>query len=139
MTDKNLAKALLNLGVGEISRKELQDQTQRIIARDRLWIKALVAVTSLLWIASIGTLYWFMPDLIDTYAQLQKAGGGEADPLIRSIYHFLLVLAGSVEALIFAMLSTFVLMYVLRRSTLRQINANLVTLSRQLEDLGRKQ
>jgi hypothetical protein len=58
--------------------------------------------------------------------------------MIGPIYHFLIVLAGSVESLIFAMLSTFVLMYVVRRATLRQINANLISLSRQLEQLAQK-
>jgi hypothetical protein len=36
------------------------------------------------------------------------------------------------------LLSTFVLMYVVRRATLRQINANLISLSRQLEQLAQK-
>jgi hypothetical protein len=139
MSKKMLAKALLDLGVGETSQDEARKQTQRILSRDRRWVRALIVVTSLLWLASAGTLYWFLSDLVGTYAEMQKASGPEADPLIGSIYKFLIALAGTVEGLMFALLSTFVLMHFSRRATLRQINANLIVLSQQLEERGREQ
>ena len=56
MTDKNLAKALLNLGVSETSTGEIGERTERIIARDRRWVKLLTALTALLWLATLAVL-----------------------------------------------------------------------------------
>lgn len=136
MSEKNLANALLNFEACEYSQDEVRVQTQQIIARDRRWVKAMTVVTALLWLASIGILYWFIATLIGEYTQLQQAA--DADPAIADIYEFLIMLGGSVEALIFALLSTVVLMYFSRRATLRQVNANLVSLSQQLEEMGSK-
>ena len=136
MTEKRLAKALLSLGVPEMSSAEVRGMTERILARDRRWVKVLIVITSLLWLASASTLYWFAFSLIGTYAEMQHAGGPEADPMIKTIYEFLIVLASSVEGLIYALLCTFLLMFFSRRATLRQINANLIEISRQLKELG---
>lgn len=138
MSDNQLAKALLNLGTDATLNDNVREQTQRILSRDRRWVKVLVVVTSLLWLASAGTLYLFLSDLVGTYSDFQKTAGPEPDPLIDSIYQFMIGLAGSVEGLMFALLSTVVLMYYSRKATLRQINANLIALSSQLEAQAHK-
>jgi len=68
-------------------------------------------------------------------AHVRQAGRPALDPLIGAVYKFLLVLASSVEALSLAFLCTMILLFVTRRASLRQINANLLDITQKLEHL----
>ena len=138
MSDKELARALLNLGSSELSPVDAHKQTQAILARDRRRVKILAVVTVILWIGSAGVLYWFIFSWTGLYAEFEQAGGLEGDPLVAKMFEFLLYLASAIEGLIFALLCTLLLIFFSRRATLRQINANLVEISQQIKELGSK-
>lgn len=138
MRDKELAKALLDLGASEVPAVDAREQTQRILDRDRRRVKILTIVTAICWIGSAGVLYWFMISWFALYSQLQQGDGLPDDPVIAKTFEFTLHLAGTIEGLIFALLSTILLLTFQRRATLRQINANLVRISEQLDELRNK-
>jgi hypothetical protein len=136
MGEKELAKALLGLGASELSSPPgSHEQTQRVLARDRRRVTLLAAITTVFWLGSAALLYGFMAELLGTYAQIQRAGAQAADPYVAPVYRFLLALAGSLEALIFALLCTVILMFASRRAALRQINASLIEISEKLKRL----
>jgi hypothetical protein len=134
MNEKELADKLLNLEASELSNPPgPRELTQRVIARDRRRVRALAAVALVFWLGSIVVLYVFMGELLGFYAQFQQAGGPAADPNAAHFYRFLLGLSASLEALCFAFLLTMVLLFVSKRASLRQINANLIEISDKLE------
>jgi hypothetical protein len=136
MSEKDLAKALLALGATELSNPPgSHEQTQKVLARDRRRVRLVGSLALCLWLVAAFILYWFMSELLALYPLVQH-GGSE---VIAPVYRFLLVLAGCLEAMIFAFLCTLILMFVSRRATLRQINANLIEISQQLKRLGRPQ
>jgi hypothetical protein len=139
MNEKELAERLLQLGASELANPPgPRELTQRIIARDRRRVAALAALAFVFWLGSVVVLYVFMGELLGVYAQFQKAGWPAADPHAAPVYRFLLGLSGSVEALSFAFLLTMVLLFVSRRASLRQINANLIEISEKLERLEQR-
>jgi hypothetical protein len=136
MSEKELAKALLKLGASELpeppSTKEL---IRRILARDRKLVTLLTALTVFFWLGGVVVLYVFMAELTGLLAHAQRAGKPPLDPLVGAVYKFLLVLASSVESLSLAFLCTMILLFVTRRASLRQINANLLDITQKLERL----
>jgi hypothetical protein len=139
MNERELADKLLRLGASELSNPPgPRELTQRVIARDRRRVTALAALALVFWLGSVVVLYVFMGELLGLYAQLQKAGGPAADPHAAPVYRFLLGLSASLEALSFAFLVTMVLLFVSRRASLRQINANLIEISEKLERLEQR-
>jgi hypothetical protein len=134
MTDRELAKALLHLGTSE-TQAPPDALTQRVLSRDRRRVRLAAAAALFFWLVSALVLFGFMFALIGMIAEMQQSGRAPADPLISAMYKFLIVLAGSLESLVLAFLCTILLMFVSRRATLRQVNANLVVISRQLKDL----
>jgi hypothetical protein len=135
MSEGELAKALLRLGQPKgPDAPNPKEQIRRILARDRNLVKLLTAFTVLLWLGSIVVLYYFTIELTGVYARMQQAGGAP-DPLVVPIYQFLIGLAGSVEALILALLSTMILVFVTRRASLSQINASLIDITEKLNRL----
>jgi hypothetical protein len=136
MSEKELAKALLRLGQPKgPDAPNPKEQIQRILARDRTVVKLLTAFTLFLWLGSIVLLYYFIFELTGVYARIQQLGGAAPDPLVAPIYQFLIGLASSVEALILALLSTLILVYVTRRASLRHINASLFDITEKLSQL----
>jgi hypothetical protein len=136
MNEKDLAAKLLSLGTSEPSKPPgPRELTQRVIARDRRRVIVLAVVALVFWLASIVVLYVFMGELLSVYAQFQSTGGPDADPHAAHVYRFLLGLSASLESLCFAFLATMVLLFVSRRASLRQINANLIEISEKLERL----
>lgn len=136
MSEDELAKALLRLGQPKgPDAPNPKEQIRRILARDRNLVKLLTAFTLFLWLGSIVVLYCFTIELTGVYARIQQAGGAAPDPLVAPIYQFLIGLAGSVEALILALLSTLILVFVTRRASLRQINASLIDITEKLTRL----
>jgi hypothetical protein len=134
MNEKELADKLLNLGASELSTLPgPRELSQRVIARDRRRVTGLAAVALVFWLASIVVLYVFMGELLGFYVQFQQAGGPAADPNAAHFYRILLGLFASIESLCFAFLVTMVLLFVSKRASLRQINANLIEISDKLE------
>jgi Zn-dependent protease with chaperone function len=136
MSEKELAKALLSLGASELpeppSTKEL---IRRILSRDRKLVQLLTVLAIFFWLGGVVVLYVFMAELSGLLAQVQQAGRPALDPLIGSVYKFLLVLASSVESLSLAFLCTMILLFATRRASLRQINASLLDITEKLERL----
>ena len=132
MTEKELAKELLKLGVEEFASGDAQKETQNILRRDRRRLKVLACLAICFWIGSVVTLYWSTISLIQTYVEMQQPGGPKVDPQVETTYKFLIGLASSIEGLIFALLFTMLLLFFSRRATLRQINANLVETTKLL-------
>ena len=136
MSDRELAKALLRLGATEQpAAPSPKEQIRRILARDRHLVKLLTALTVFLWLGSVVVLYYFMFEVLGLYTRVEQAGGPASDPLVKPVYQFLLALAGSVEALALAFLSSMILLFVTRRASLRQINAGLLDLTEKLDRL----
>src|ERR1700726_3297377 len=136
MTDKELAKALLQMGSSELhSTPDAGELTKKILARDRRRVWLVAAVTLFFWVMSALALFGFMFTLLGMIGEIQQPGRPPADPLIAAVYKFLLVLAASLESLILAFLCTILLMFFSRRATLRQVNANLAEISHQLKEL----
>jgi hypothetical protein len=134
MNEKDLAAKLLRLGTSELSNPPgPRELTQKVIARDRRRVTVLAVVALVFWLCSIVVLYMFMFELVGVYAQFQSAGGPNADPHAAHVYRFLLGLSASLESLCFAFLATMALLFVSRRASLRQINANLIEISEKLE------
>jgi len=73
-----------------------------------------------------------------TVRPVPEGRGPAADPNTAHIYRFLIGLSSSLEALSFAFLFTMVLLFVSRRASLRQINANLIEISEKLERLEQR-
>jgi hypothetical protein len=133
MNEKELADRLLKLGASELSNlPSPRELTQRVIARDRRRVTALAVVALVFWLGSIVVLYVFMVEIA------LKVGGPADDPNAAIVYRFLLGLSASIEALSFALLVTMVLLFVSRRASLRQINANLIEISDKLERLEQR-
>jgi hypothetical protein len=136
MSEKELAKALLRLGDSELpDPPSTMDLIRRILSRDRRLVKLLTALTIFFWLGGVVVLYVFMAELSVLLAQVQRAGGPAPDPSVGSVYKFLLVLASSIESLSLAFLCTMILLFVTRRASLRQINANLLDITQKLEHL----
>jgi hypothetical protein len=139
MNERDLADKLLRLGASELSDPPgPRELTQRVIARDRRRVTALAALALVFWLVSIVVLYMLMGELIGLYFRFQKAGGPAADPHAAPVYRFLITLSASLEALSIAFLFTMVLLFVSRRASLRQINANLIEISEKIERLEQR-
>jgi hypothetical protein len=136
MSEHNLSKALLRLGASELANPPgSHDQVQRVLARDRVRVRIVVAITVFFWLLAAIVLYGSMAQLIGLIAQIQRAGAQGIDPNLAAVYKFLIMLAASVEALVLAVVGSVVLVFASRRATLRQINASLIEISRKLSPL----
>jgi hypothetical protein len=134
MNEKELAKALLRMGGSELANPPgPHELTEKVLSRDRRRVRIVAAITIFFWGLSALLLYGFLFPLVGLIAQFQHEGGAPADPRVVAVYKFLIVLGGSLEALILAFLCTMVLLFVSRRASLRQINANLVEISQELK------
>jgi hypothetical protein len=139
MNEKELADKLLNLSASEFSNPAgPRELTRRVIARDRRRVTALAAVAFVFWLGAIVVLYVFVGELLGLYTQFHQAQGPATDPNAAHVYRFLLGLSASIEALGFALLVTMILLFVSRRASLRQINANLIEISDKLEQFEQR-
>jgi hypothetical protein len=139
MNEKELADRLLRLGDSEHSSPPgPRELTRRVLARDRRRVTALAALAAAFWLGSIVLLYLSMSRLLGLYARFQESGWPASDPHAAPVYRFLLELTAGLEALGFALLLTMVLLFVSRRASLRQINANLIEISEKLQRLEQR-
>ncbi len=149
MTEKDLGRALLRLGVTELAGlPDVREQTWIILERDRRRVRRLTALTIGAWLLStalILTVLVAFGFLFPKVAQLRmdveqgKVTQSQRDDL-RAQHDFglmkgTLLIAFSVAALAFAALCTVLLNVTTRRATLRQINASLLEISGQLKEL----
>lgn len=137
MSEKELAKVLLDLGAAELAnRPGWHAETERVFARDRRRITWLAALTGACWLISVVVLYAFIAQCLSV--MYLKAPPPAVDPQMQVVYRFLLALAGSIEALVFALLGTVTLLFTTRRAGLRRINASLIEIAQKLERLERQ-
>jgi hypothetical protein len=133
MGEKELSKALLRLGAAELSSPPgSHEQVQRVLTRDRRRVRVVLAITAFFWLFSAVVLYGSLAQFLGLVAQIQRAPAQTLDPNLAAVYKFLTMLAGSVESLVLALLSSVVLIFASRRATLRQINASLIEISAKL-------
>jgi hypothetical protein len=149
MTQKDLGKALLKLGVTELSGlPDAREQTWRILERDRRRVRLLTGMTIGAWLLStllIFTVLVAFGFLFPRVAKLRmdveqgKVTQDQGEQLRNShdlgLMKGTLVIALSVAALTFAAICTVMLNLTTRRATLRQINASLLEISAQLKEL----
>jgi len=149
MTQKDLGKALLRLGVTELSGlPDAREQTWKILELDRRRVRRLTAMTIGAWLLStvfIFTVLVAFGFLFPSVARLRmdveqgKVTQAEREQLRNAhdlgLMKGTLLIAFSVAALTFAALCTVLLNLSTRRATLRQINASLLVISEQLNEL----
>jgi hypothetical protein len=158
MTERQLGQALLDLDLsarsGAIDPSQL---THKILSRDERRVRRWTWITIVLWVLAALMVFWMfiaMALLMPFQAKLnQEMKAREAvAPIERrlsdaelesaqetaQIYSHMITLgvAGSVGMLGLATLSAVLLVLASRRATLRQINASLLEISKQLKQLG---
>src|SRR3954447_16187757 len=149
MTQKDLGKALLRLGVTELSGlPDVREQTWSILERDRRRVRRLTVMTVAAWLLStvlILTVLVAFGLLFPSVAKLRmdveqgKVTQARREQLRNEhdlgLMKGTLLIAFSVAALTFAAICTVLLNLSTRRATLRQINASLLEISEQLKEL----
>lgn len=146
MDDKQIGEELLRLDKGQApTGDDLQAMTQKLLRRDRRRVAFWAALSVFLWvIASSGFFllgYVFFTAIVpklDGYAR-QSPAGAKYLRLWTSIgLGAVTVILGSVAASLLAAISTVVLIVTSRRATLRQINASLQIIAREVQQLREK-
>jgi hypothetical protein len=149
MTQKDLGKALLTLGVTELSGlPDVREQTWAILERDRHRVRRLTGLTIGAWLLSTVLIFsvlvafgFLFPKVAKLRMDVEqgKVTQTERDQLRNEhdvgFMMGTLLIAFSVAALTFAALCTVLLNLTSRRATLRQINASLLEISDQLKEL----
>jgi hypothetical protein len=151
MSEKDLGRALLDLDSRQLAGiADPREQTWRILERDRRRVWWLTAATIGLWAAAIlmvlsmmiafALIFPLQAKLRDE-AQQARIGltpemGEDAQFKAQMVFQLITVgVTFSVGVLGLAALSTVFLVLASRRATLRQINASLLEISRQLREL----
>jgi hypothetical protein len=149
MTQKDLGKVFLRLGVTELSGlPDVREQTWTILERDRRRVRRLTGITIGAWLLStvlIFTVLVAFGFLFPRVAKLRidveqgKVTHDQREHLRNEhdlgLMKGTLLIAFSVAVLTFAALCTVLLNLTTRRATLRQINASLLVISEQLKEL----
>ena len=149
MTQNDLGKALLKLGVTELAGlPDIREQTWAILERDRRRVRRLTGMTIGAWLLATVLIFSVLVAfgfLFPKVAKLQmeiaqgKVSQAEREQLRNAhdvgLMKGTLLIAFSVVTLTFAALSTVLLNLATRRATLRQINASLLEISEQLKEL----
>ena len=149
MTQKDLGKALLGLGVAELSGlPDAREQTWAILERDRRRVRRLAGLTIGAWLLSTVLIFTVLVAFGFLFPRVAKLRMDvEQGKVTRDRREHLrdehdlglmkgtLLIAFSVAALTFAALCTVLLNLATRRATLRQINASLLAISEQLKEL----
>jgi hypothetical protein len=149
MSETDLAKALLSVDALSLAAEpDVRIQTWAILERDRRRVRRLTAVTVATWLLGFGLLavvvvgygLW-LPRQAQIRQQIQE---GKLKPAEREDMQFeaqkmtavLSVGIGWALMLLgWAMLFTVLLLFASRRATLRQVNASLLEVSRQVKEL----
>jgi len=148
MSEKELARALLELDGNLPVLPDVRELTRRVIERDRRSVRRWTVVTVILWVAALAmVLFVFvaMGLLMPLQAKLRMAQQeGNMPAKEREAAEFkaqvvaqmlTLAVAKSVGLLGLAALGTLFLVRASRQATLRQVSASLLQISEQLEKL----
>ena len=146
MNEKELGRVLLKLDASNLAGvPDAEQQTWRVLERDRRRVWWVTAMTLVTWLAGVALVIWvfvaagfIMPKHAQLMLHIQQ---GKIDAATRdqvAAFHqkFTMMMAlgtaGAVGVLAMAALSTLLLVRVSRQATLRQVNASLLAISEQL-------
>ena len=151
MSEKELGRALLDLDSQKLSGvPDIREQTWKILDRDRRRVWWLTALTMTLWSAAILMVFLMLVAyglvfplqaklrMDDEVARLNLTAQQLEDARFKAQVAFQMVTVGvtaSVGLTCLAILASVFLGLASRRATLRQINASLLEISQQLQDL----
>jgi hypothetical protein len=155
MNEKELREALLTWAAKTSSTAEPEQTVARVLARDRRRVRMLAAATAILWVIAAGGIPLFfamfmnfifpkiehvLREMITHRDNLEPARLAEAahTVLLAASKLSILLVSGSVIALLLAACGTLMLVFALRRATLRQVNANLAEIAEQIRSGGGK-
>jgi hypothetical protein len=146
MNERELSESLLAYDAAEVSNKDPRKIAAQIIRRDQCWTRFWSVGVILVWFVAIGLICPMAAMIGNTFtetgATMQKLI--DATKIESNLPHHL---DQAAEAVFFAMpkvalllmiatILTVLLVRSSRRATLRQVNANLMQISRQLEGLS---
>lgn len=151
MDERQLGDALLRYDAAGRPAGDPRETTQRILRRDRRFVRWLAGLTVVLWlVATSGVclhayfLFAFIEPKLEK--EIHAAAGNQEDLPQRVHDVFLLVFAIAKESLILGSVTvvsvviagilSVLLVFASRRATLRQVNANLMEISEQLRRLN---
>ena len=146
MNEKELGRVLLKLDASNLAGvPDAEQQTWRVLERDRRRVWWVTAMTLVTWLAGVALVIWvfvaagyIMPKHAQLMLHIQQ---GKIDAATRdhvAAFHQKVTImmavgtAASVVILALAALCTLLLIRVSRQATLRQVNANLLAISEQL-------
>ena len=153
MSESEMGKALLKVDALDLAGvPDSQQLTWKILEHDRRLVRRLTALTLVIWLMAAGMVGFVMIAfglLFPAQAKvIQESEKRQITPDQRAAYEqalrqtfqmLTLAIAASVGILALAALSTVRLIFASRRATLRQVNASLVEISRQLKELREAQ
>jgi uncharacterized membrane protein len=143
MDEKEIGAGLIRLDGEGTAESELQALTEKLLRRDRRRVGILATVSVVLWVAAasgfflLGYLFFtaIVPKL-QSYARRPPSWNEGVSGLWITIGSgAVTIVLGSVVAFLLAAISTVVLIVTSRRATLRQINASLQRIARELQEL----
>ncbi len=147
MNEKELGKAILKLGEAQFGQaSDARWLTAKIVKRDRHRVRLLAGLTILFWllaVAGVVVLIYTYLTALDPRLGAYAAGGREFQQdagvwvVIGRVTAWIFL--GCVTVLLLAAFSTVLLIFSSRRATLRQINASLMQISEQLNQLRQVQ
>ena len=146
MNERELAKALLQRAGAMPSSEQI---TARILARDRRRVLVVTTMTVLTWLLAIGLVVAVLvifgllfPRQAQLMMDIEKGELSAQERIAIQATHFVafakaaLLSVFAIAILAVASLGSLLLMFLIRRATLRQINASLREISEQLKRLG---
>lgn len=154
MNEKELGEALLKwAATGTPRPPDAGDTVNRVLARDRRRVRALAALTVLLWIlAAAGIPLFFslfvvflLPKVDEVVLEMITHHRGTDPQRLAAVAHevllavsklSILLVSGSVLTLLLAAFGTVWLVFASRRATLRQVNASLAAIVEQMRKGG---
>ncbi|OWK38041.1 hypothetical protein [Fimbriiglobus ruber] len=148
MNEKDIGTALLRVDAGDA--RDPRVHTRLVLDRDRRRVRLLMGLTVLVWLTAgalvlaglvnFGLTFPRQAKLVHDVetGELTPAQRDEAQRLVLvSFQKGTLLIAFSVAVMAVGALATVVLIFASRRATVRQLNAGLVEIARQLEELRR--
>ncbi len=149
MSESEMGKALLKVDALDLAGvPDSRQLTWKILDHDRRLVRRLTVLTLIIWLMAVGMvgfvmiafgLLFPMQAKLTNEAELRQIGPEQRaahELVLRQTFQMLTVaIAVSVGILALAALSTVRLIFASRRATLRQVNASLVEISRQLKEL----
>jgi amino acid transporter len=147
MNERELARALLQQS--ESTQPSAEQITARILARDRRRVLVVTALTVITWLIAFALLIavlvifgFLFPRQAQLMMDIEKGQLSAQERIAIQATHFAafakaaLLSVFAIAILAVASLGSLLLMFLMRRATLRQINASLREISEQLKRIG---